>query len=115
MRENHRLLRKIRKTKVIITQLSIATCFKLEWENRDINVVKGANISKFSKLNDIVTPIIILWSCVFNDVLVDTIVGYTKLYSHREKADISSEITDEKIRLFLSNRCKERETSILLC
>ena len=30
------------------------------------------------------------------------IFGYTKLYSHREKADISFEITDEKIRSFLS-------------
>ena len=30
------------------------------------------------------------------------IVGYTKLYSHREKAGTSFEITNEKIRLFLS-------------
>ena len=30
------------------------------------------------------------------------IFGYTKLYSHREKAGISFEITNEKIRLFLS-------------
>ena len=29
------------------------------------------------------------------------IVGYTKLYSHREKADISFKITNKKIRLFL--------------
>ena len=26
------------------------------------------------------------------------IIGYTKLYSHREKTDISSEISNEKIR-----------------
>ena len=30
------------------------------------------------------------------------IVGYTKLYSHREKTGISFEITNEKICLFLS-------------
>ena len=30
------------------------------------------------------------------------IIGYTTLYSHRERADISLEITNEKIRLFLS-------------
>ena len=29
------------------------------------------------------------------------IVGYTKLCNHREKADISFEITSEKIQLFL--------------
>ena len=31
------------------------------------------------------------------------IVGYTKLYSHREKADISFKITNKKNRLFLRN------------
>ena len=35
-------------------------------------------------------------------MLVDTIFGHKKLYSHREKAGISFEITNEKIRLFLS-------------
>ena len=30
------------------------------------------------------------------------IFGYTKLYSHRENANISFEITNEKIRLFSS-------------
>ena len=40
----------------------------------------------------------------FDDVLVDMIFGYTKLYSHRERerADISFEITNEQIRLFSS-------------
>ena len=38
----------------------------------------------------------------FDDVLVDMIVGYTKFYSHAENADISFEITNEKICLFLS-------------
>ena len=37
-----------------------------------------------------------------DDALVDMIVGHTKLYSHREKTDISFEITNEKSRLFLS-------------
>ena len=59
---------------------------------------------KFSKLDRKVTPLKIL-ELFFDDVLVDMIVGYTKLYSHREyreKAVISFEITDEKNRLFLS-------------
>ena len=38
----------------------------------------------------------------FDDVLVDMIVGYTKFYSHREKADISFEIANEKSLSFLS-------------
>ena len=38
----------------------------------------------------------------FDYVLVDIIFGYTKLRSHRQKADISFEITNEKIRLFSS-------------
>ena len=36
----------------------------------------------------------------FDHVLVDMIFGYTKLCSHKEKADISFQITNEKIRLF---------------
>ena len=44
---------------------------------------------------------------IFDDVLVDMIFGYTKLYSHREKADISFEITNWKIPLF--------STMLLLC
>ena len=55
------------------------------------------------------------------------IVGYTKLYSHIEKVDISFEITYEKIRLYLSmllftrynklpeHQCIERRSPILLC
>ena len=42
-----------------------------------------------------------LFELFFDDVLVDMIVGYTKLHSHREKADISFEITNEKIHLLL--------------
>ena len=47
------------------------------------------------------TPLKLL-KLFFDDVLVNMIVGYTKLYSHREKADISFKITDEKIRSFLN-------------
>ena len=59
-------------------------------ESRDINVVKQANIPQFSKLDDIGTPLTIFES-FFVNVLVDTVVGYTKLYDHREKADTSLE------------------------
>ena len=38
----------------------------------------------------------------FVDVLVDMIFGYTNLFSHRKKADISFEISNENIRLFSS-------------
>ena len=51
--------------------------------------------------DDIVTPLRLLL-LLFNDVLVDMIFGYTKLYSHTEKAGPSFEITTEKIRLFLN-------------
>ena len=60
-----------------------------------------ANIPKFSTVDDIVTPFR-LFELFFDDVLVDMIFGYTKFYSHREKAGISFEITNEKIRLFVS-------------
>ena len=72
----------------------------MKWANRDINVVEWANIPKFSTLDDIVTPLRLL-ELSFDVGLVDTIFGYTKLYSHREKVGISFEITNEKIRLFL--------------
>ena len=73
----------------------------MKWENRGINVVTRANIPKFSKQDNIVTPPR-LFELFFDDVLVDMIVGYTKLYSHREKADINFETSNEKIHLFLS-------------
>ena len=37
----------------------------------------------------------------FDDVLVNMIVGYTRLYSHRGKAGIGFDSTNEKTRLFL--------------
>ena len=73
----------------------------MTWENRDIYVVKLANTPKFSRLYDIVTFLRLL-KLLFGNILVDMVVGYTKLYSHREKTGISFEITYEKIRLFLS-------------
>ena len=68
----------------------------MKWKKRDVNVVRA----KFNKLKDIVTSLILL-KLFFDDVLVDMIVGYTKLYSHREKVNISFDITNKKIRLFL--------------
>ena len=59
-------------------------------ESCDINVVKQVNILQFSKLDNTGTPLTIFES-FFVDVLVDTVVGYTKLYDHREKADTSLE------------------------
>ena len=53
----------------------------MKWENGDINVVQSANILKFSRLDDIITPARLL-ELFFDDVLVNMIVGYTKFYSH---------------------------------
>ena len=101
MTKNHQLLRKINKTKVILSQLSKAVFFlDMKCENRDINVLERANIPKFSKLDGIVTPLR-LRELFFGYILVDMTVGYAKLYSHRKKSDISCETTNEKIRLFL--------------
>ena len=52
-----------------------------KWENRDINVLEWANIRKFSKLANIVTPLRLLELFILCDVLVDTIFGYIKLYN----------------------------------
>ena len=52
----------------------------IQWENRDINVVEWANITKFSKLDNLVTPLRLL-GLFFDDILVDMIAGSTKLYS----------------------------------
>ena len=54
-----------------------------------------------NNINDILTSLRFL-ELFFEDMLVDMIFGYTKLYGHIEKVDISSEITNEKIRFFLS-------------
>ena len=73
----------------------------MKWENRDIDAAEWANIPKFSKLDDIVTPFRFL-ELFFDNVLADMTVGYIELYSYREKANITFEITNEKICLLLS-------------
>ena len=52
--------------------------------NRDINVVKWANISNFSALDDLVTPLRLL-ELFFVTYLVDIIFGYIKLYSRESR------------------------------
>ena len=47
---------------------------------------------RFSKKDDIMTTLRLL-KLFFHDITVGMIVGYTRLYSHREKADISFEVT----------------------
>ena len=49
----------------------------MKWENRDIYVVEQANITKFSKLDEIGIPP--RFSESFSDILVDRVVGCTKL------------------------------------
>ena len=56
------------------------------------DVVVRANTAKVSKLDDAVTTLRHL-ELFFDDVLVDMMVGYTKLCSHREKVGISFKIT----------------------
>ena len=64
--------------------------YKMKWENRDINVLQQANIPQFNRLDDIGTPLKPFKS-LFVNLLFNMIVGYTKLYGHREKADTSLE------------------------
>ena len=73
----------------------------MKWKSRDIIIVERANIPKFNKINDIMNPLILL-ELFFDDVLNDMIVGYTKLYSHGQNAEIGFEITNEKMCLFFS-------------
>ena len=67
----------------------------MKWENH-VCVVECANIPKFCKLNDTVTLLRPL-ELSFDDILVDMTAVYPKLYSHREKPDISFKIANEKI------------------
>ena len=60
----------------------------MKWENRDINVAEQEKFPKCSKLDNIVTPTRLL-ELFLDDILVNKIVGFTKLYSHKEKVDIS--------------------------
>ena len=57
-------------------------------------MTEQANNHKFSKLDDIGTPLR-HFKLFCDDTLVDVIVDYTKLYGHREKADPSFDITNE--------------------
>ena len=51
----------------------------MKWENLEINVVaERTNTPKFSKLDDVVTPLRLL-ELLFNNVLNNMIAGYTKL------------------------------------
>ena len=63
----------------------------MKWENRDIDVAEQAKIPNFSKISDIGILLrlfkIILWWCI--SWYDDMVVGYIKLYGHREKADTS--------------------------
>ena len=80
-----------RATHHILSKLSKAASFR-KWENSDINIAEQANIPQYyismSKLNDIGTAVR-LFESFFDHALVDIIVGHTKLYGHREKADTS--------------------------
>ena len=64
-------------------------------------MIECANIPKFSNLDEMMTPLRLL-ELFFYEVLVDMAFGHTKLYSHKEKAGVSFEITNEKMSLFLS-------------
>ena len=90
----------------MLTQLPKPTVLDMKWEIRDINVVALAHLSKCSMLDGIVTPIRLL-ELFFDDVLVGMIIICIKLYRkesklYREKAEISLEITDERICFLLS-------------
>ena len=49
----------------------------MKWENRDIDITERVNVSKFSKLDDTVTPFTFP-KLFFDYVLVDMIVGFPK-------------------------------------
>ena len=70
----------------------------MKWENRDINVAEQENFPKCSKLDNIVTPLRLL-ELFFDDIIGNMIVGYTNLYSHKKKVEISFEITNAKVHL----------------
>ena len=62
----------------------------MKWKNCDIDVLQQANIVQFNRLDDIGIPLR-LFELFFVNMLIDMIVGYTKLYGHREKVDTSLE------------------------
>ena len=86
----------------------------MKWKSRDIIIVERANVPKFSKINDIMNPLI-LPELFFDDVLNDMIVSYTKLYSHGQNAEISFEITNEKILVLPTFRLIQQSLSRTTC
>ena len=75
--------------------------------NHDIIVVERVSIPNFSKPGNIGT-LLKLYESFFDDAVVDIYFGYTKLYSHREKADTSFEITNEAFCLSVSFKTVKR-------
>ena len=69
--------------------------------------MEWANIPKFSTLDDIVTPLR-LAELFLDDVLVDMIFGYSKLYSHRKKVALVLILLMKKLaflRMLLLSGC----------
>ena len=60
LRNNHRLMRKIRRNKKYYLCYSKPPVLDIKWENCDINIVELASISKFSKLDGIGIPLRLL-------------------------------------------------------
>ena len=75
--------------------------------NDDIIVVERVSIPNLSKPGNIGT-LLKLYESFFDDALVDIIFGYTKLYSHRQTADTSFEITNEAFCLSISFKTVKR-------
>ena len=74
----------------------------IKWANRDNNLVEWANIPKFSALDDLVTPLRIFELFFVISVTYQLIRFLATSSCTVEKAGINFEITNEKIRLFLS-------------
>ena len=72
----------------------------MKWENRDVNVVEQANIPKFSKLDDIGTPLRFFES-FFVDVLADMILATPSCAVIERKQTLVLKISNETFRLFL--------------
>ena len=72
----------------------------MKWKNRDVNVVEQANIPKFSKLDDIGTPLRFFES-LFVDVLADMILTTPSCAVIERKQTLVLKISNETFRLFL--------------
>ena len=71
----------------------------MKWANYDINVVEWANIAKFSVLDDFVTLLRLLKLFFMTYQLIQFCATSSCTF---EKAGINFEITNEKMRPFLS-------------